>query len=62
MKTAELCRILYVEDEPDIRSIATLALECVGKFTVRSCANGEEAVAVIAEFGPDLILSRRDDA
>ncbi len=29
-----LCRILYVEDEPDIRAIAQMALETVGGFTV----------------------------
>jgi len=51
-----LDRILYVEDEPDIREIAKLALETVGGFTTMPCASGQEALEVVASFGPDLIL------
>lgn len=51
-----LNRILYVEDEPDIRAIAKLALEEVGDFTVDLCGTGEEAVARAEAFAPDLIL------
>ncbi len=49
-------RILYVEDEPDIREIARLALEMVGGFNVRLCASGDEALKAIAGFQPQLIL------
>ncbi|MBU2884483.1 response regulator [Gilvimarinus agarilyticus] len=48
--------ILYVEDEPDIRTIAQLALETVGGFTLISCASGSEAVAYAQHTTPDLIL------
>jgi len=51
-----LQRILYVEDEPDIRQIAKLALEAVGGFTVELCASGEEALRGVSRFKPDLIL------
>jgi DNA-binding response OmpR family regulator len=51
-----LNRILYVEDEPDIRAIAKLALEEVGGFAVDLCGTGEEAVARAEAFAPDLIL------
>lgn len=51
-----LNRILYVEDEPDIRAIAKLALEEVGGFVVDLCGTGEEAVARAEAFVPDLIL------
>lgn len=49
-------RILYVEDEPDIQLIARLALETVGKFTVKICSSGQEAVAEAPGFAPQLIL------
>ena len=51
-----LNRILYVEDEPDIQSVARLALEMVGGFTVKICSSGEEAVREAAGFAPDMIL------
>lgn len=49
-------RILYVEDEPDIQTVAKLALEMVGGFTVKICSSGQEALAETADFMPDLIL------
>jgi len=52
----ELNRITYVEDEPDIREVAQIALEAIGGFTVDVCVNGAEAVQKAPEFGPDLIL------
>lgn len=51
-----LTRILYVEDEADIQSVARLALEAVGGFTVRICSSGEEALREAAGFSPELIL------
>ena len=51
-----LSKILHVEDEPDIQEVAKMALEAVGGFTVKTCSNGEEALAAAQEFGPDLLL------
>lgn len=51
-----LQRILYVEDEPDIRAIAQIALESVGGFTVEICSSGGRALDRAALFAPDLIL------
>lgn len=51
-----LSRILYVEDEPDIRAIATMALEAVGGFSVVACASGKEAVEAAAGARADLLL------
>ena len=51
-----LARILYVEDEPDIRAIAQMALEAVGGFTVIACASGSEALARAPGAGADLLL------
>ena len=57
MTTPELNRILYVEDEPDIRAVAEVALAAVGGFTLKMCSSGEEALQVAEAFAPDLILS-----
>ncbi|MCS6801830.1 MAG: response regulator [Chloroflexota bacterium] len=53
---ATLAKILLVEDEPDIRAIAKLALEVVGGYTVALAESGAEALAVYQRFQPDLIL------
>lgn len=54
--TAQLNRILMVEDEPDIQTIAKLALESAGGFTVEICSSGSEAIEKAPAFEPDLIL------
>lgn len=53
---SELKRILYVEDEPDIRAVAKVALERIGNFEVKMCASGQEALDSAEEFSPDLLL------
>ena len=53
---AELQRILYVEDDADIRAVAELALESVGGFSVKSCSSGQEALLEGPGFEPELIL------
>ncbi len=52
----ELKKILYVEDEPDISQIAKLALESVGGFEVAIAVNGRQALEMVREFRPQLIL------
>ena len=54
--TKPLSRILYVEDEPDIRMVAQMALEAVGGFTVIACASGQEALDAAPGAGADLLL------
>ncbi len=56
MADQPLQRILVVEDEPDIRAVAKLALEAVGHFTVKLCGSGAEALEAAPGFAPDLIL------
>jgi CheY-like chemotaxis protein len=51
-----LKKVLYVEDEADIRTIAELALESVGGLEVLMCASGAEALEKADAFGPDIIL------
>jgi two-component system, OmpR family, response regulator len=54
--TKALGRILYVEDEASIRTIAVTVLEAVGGFTVTACASGKEALAAAPTANADLIL------
>ena len=51
-----LSRILYVEDQPDIRLVAKMALEAVGGFTVIACASGQEALSFAPAAMADLLL------
>lgn len=48
--------VLYVDDEPDIREIAAMALELDGDMAVTPCASGEEALASVKAARPDLVL------
>jgi two-component system OmpR family response regulator len=52
----ELKSILYVEDDLHVRTTAKLELEVIGKFTVRDCGSGQEALLAAQDFAPDLIV------
>ena len=49
-------KVFYVEDDPDIREIATLALEDVGGLTLKVCESGEQALQEIEGFQPQVLL------
>jgi CheY-like chemotaxis protein len=49
-------RILYVEDDADIRTITAMALEAVGGFTVIACSSGQEALDAAPGAAADLVL------
>jgi CheY-like chemotaxis protein len=51
-----LTRITYVEDEPDIRAVAQIALAELGGFTVDVCGSGAEALERAPTFKPDMIV------
>ncbi len=51
-----LQRILYVEDEPDIQAVATIALENVGGYQLTICNDGPEALARLSESRAQLAL------
>ena len=51
-----MIRILYVDDEADIREIAQMSIELDPEFGVRTCSSGPEAIAQAAAWRPDLIL------
>lgn len=56
MNRAMADRILYVDDEPDLREIAVMSLELDPDFEVRHCGNGLDALDLAARWRPDLIL------
>ncbi len=51
-------KVFYVDDEPDIREVATLALELDGSIVVESAGSGAEALARLdaAAAPPDVIM------
>jgi CheY-like chemotaxis protein len=49
-------RILHVDDDPDIRAVVELSLTLDPDFKVRSCANGDDALATAPKWAPDMIL------
>lgn len=51
----ELKKILSVDDDEDIRTIISMALE-IGGYEVFTCSSGEQAVVSSLAFQPDLIL------
>ncbi len=51
-----MTRILYVDDDADIREVALMALELDGGLEVRACASGADALIVAPIFKPALIL------
>lgn len=53
---SELKRIMHVEDDPSIQTVARVALEAVGGFEVCTCSGGQEALDRFESFAPQLIL------
>ena len=48
-------KLLYVEDEQDIREVAEFALEDEG-FDIEFCESGVQALEKAGDFAPDVIL------
>ena len=51
-----LRRILLVDDQRVMRSIAEFSLGKMGGFTLHICSSGEEALKDAVAFAPDLLL------
>lgn len=49
-------RVAHVDDDDDLRALVRVALESTAGCEVASCASGDEALAVIPGFHPDVIL------
>lgn len=51
-----LSHVMHVEDDPDIRAIAELALVTVGGLEITQCASGAECLSAVEQRIPDLVL------
>jgi len=49
-------KVMLVDDEPDIRAIAKLCLEGLGRWQVVTAATAAEALTLAADQQPDVIL------
>jgi CheY-like chemotaxis protein len=49
-------RVLVVDDEDDIRTVATMSLRRVGGHEVDGAASGEEALAALAAASYDVVV------
>lgn len=49
-------RILIIDDEDDIREVASLSLEAVAGWTVYTASSGTDGIATASELQPDAIL------
>ncbi len=56
MTALPLNKIMYIEDDPDIQTIAQMALEEIGGYKVKICSSGQEGLNELENFNPDLIL------
>jgi CheY-like chemotaxis protein len=48
--------VLYVDDEPDIREVAEIALSLDPQFSVKAVASAREALEYLATRVPDIAL------
>ena len=55
-RTAELRRVLCVDDDADIRAITDLALGMIGKLDVTLCESGEACLLELERDLPDLVV------
>lgn len=53
---APLRSILYVDDEPDIREVVQMSLGLVEQLEVHTCESGAQALALLPQLTPDLVL------
>lgn len=49
-------RVLHVEDDPSIREVTEISLGLDPDLVTRTCCSGLEALALVADWTPDLIL------
>lgn len=57
MKAHEkLGRVLYIEDEEDIRLVAHIALHQLGGLETKCCANGSQGLEALRSFAAQLVL------
>jgi len=53
---SDLRTVMYVDDEPDIREVVLMALGLAENLDVHSCDSGEQALQLLPQIKPDLVL------
>jgi len=56
MPTTRLHTVLYVDDEPDICAVVGRTLKVIGHLTVHIASSGSQALEVVNQVNPDLVL------
>lgn len=56
MASEALQHVLYVDDEPDIRLVASMALGLDTTLRVDTADSGEQALALLPALQPDLVI------
>lgn len=51
-----MIKVLHIEDDPDIREIAEMALGLTGEFEILQAESGEVALTAVQGYQPDVIL------
>jgi two-component system, OmpR family, response regulator len=49
-------KIMYVDDDADIRTIVRFSLADEKDFDLKMCSSGQEALDTVGEFQPDVVL------
>jgi two-component system, OmpR family, response regulator len=52
----DLKKVLYIDDDDDIREIAQMCLELDADFAVRVAASGADGIAIARDWLPDIVL------
>ncbi len=50
------CRVLHVDDEPDIREVVKISLGLDPEMTVKSCERPSDALREAADWQPDVVV------
>lgn len=49
-------KILYVDDDRDVRTIASMSIALNADITIETCESGTSAIAAMTRFQPDLVV------
>ena len=56
MEVKKLSKILYAEDDADIKTIVSHVFELLTDFEVKACENGKQVLDSLDDFCPDLLI------
>jgi CheY-like chemotaxis protein len=56
MSDKTLNTLLYIDDDENLRVLVKMSLEVIGRYTLKLSASGTEALEILEDFSPDMIL------